>query len=883
VKRRSFVVLAVSLAASLGVAGDLLAKDRGTDCGARLDEARRLFDLGRLERVEAELAECLDRGFSLDQRLVALQLVAEVRLAEDDLKGAREAVGELLRLDPQIRMPDARPLLAALIQEQRGTRTARVSSVSKTAESSREAPASVIVITAEEIARRGYLDLEQVLHDLPGFDISRTQGQPYSNIYPRGLRTTETNRLLLLVDGVEENDLATGAVWLSRQYSLSNVERIEVIYGPSSTLYGANAYAGVINVITRSPESLVADGERFGVSGEVTAGSWNTRSVDVTVAGSNRAGSLRWSLTGRRYTSDEFDLSGLEDPLNDDWDFDPGYYETVDYGRILGISAADGVAGFLSFLAENPELDCRGQADCFFAILPDGTVGLTEAGRRAAVARDQAALTRPVGGRLPGFSDPTDDWLIHAKVQTTNLELGFQSWYREEAFLPFLTDRFGVGGDNGKLWIPKFTWLYMRYSRAFPENHLTLNVFSRYKRQSLDGDSSIIQLRNYERGRLGLEDLLLGTDSLYDARFETRNNNQLRTEISAVYEPSERFNLVAGFEARFSSVGAVNIVSREPNPAATGEPDPRIPGGNDIDSQDLGLYLQASYRLRPQWKVVAGGRVDNNRIRSSGGYGTVFNPRLALVYTPGPFTVKAIYAEAFQDAPNFQRFAVSPGSRELPAEDLQPARLRNVDLVVGWKPNDRFEGEVVLYRARYSDLIEEVSGVPCTQERCSGPFTAQFQNTGEVTVSGLQATALYTTDLWSAYANYTTTDPENRQGLRIADIAEHQFNLGASRTFGEKWVADLRANYVGERKVGAGTAPGTNPAGTIDDFLVLHGSLIWKKFWPRVEGLQLQLTVNNLLDEEYFHPGVRSADGTVFASRLPQPERAFFLRLRYSR
>ena len=90
--------------------------------------------------------------------------------------------------------------LRLLAEVRSETATVEVSSVSKTRESLREAPATAIVVTAEEIERRGYHDLEALLDDLPGFDVSRTNGWTYSNVYLRGYRSDETNRMLVLID-----------------------------------------------------------------------------------------------------------------------------------------------------------------------------------------------------------------------------------------------------------------------------------------------------------------------------------------------------------------------------------------------------------------------------------------------------------------------------------------------------------------------------------------------------------------------------------------------------------------------------------------------------------------------------------------------------------
>jgi outer membrane receptor for ferrienterochelin and colicin len=182
----------------------------------------------------------------------------------DEPDKARDAVSSLLRADPTYE-PGPPPQLAELVKAvRRAETTVQVASVSKTNESLREAPATVVVLTAEEIERRGYNDLEEMIHDLPGFDVSRSNGEVYSSFYQRGFRSKANDRNLLLLDGVEQNELTSNSALLSRQYPMSAIERVEVVYGPASTMYGANAYTGVISVLSKEPESLIAEGRRFG-------------------------------------------------------------------------------------------------------------------------------------------------------------------------------------------------------------------------------------------------------------------------------------------------------------------------------------------------------------------------------------------------------------------------------------------------------------------------------------------------------------------------------------------------------------------------------------------------------------------------------------------
>ncbi|HEX5754826.1 MAG TPA: TonB-dependent receptor [Arenimonas sp.] len=128
-----------------------------------------------------------------------------------------------------------------------------VVSASSREQTLREAPATLVVVTSKQIAERGYQTLEDALRDLPGMDLVHVGGAFPTIIAPRGAWGDENRRILLLIDGVVENSL-NGAFELGGPaYSLFGVERVEVLYGPASALYGANAFSGIINLITRKP------------------------------------------------------------------------------------------------------------------------------------------------------------------------------------------------------------------------------------------------------------------------------------------------------------------------------------------------------------------------------------------------------------------------------------------------------------------------------------------------------------------------------------------------------------------------------------------------------------------------------------------------------
>lgn len=135
----------------------------------------------------------------------------------------------------------------------------------------RRAPAVATVITAEDIAAMGATDLDEVLETVPGIHVARSV-QAYSPLYViRGIYSDYNPQTLMLQNGVPMTTMFIGNrgnAWFG--LPLENIARIEVIRGPGSALYGADAYSGVINIITKTAADT--PGTEFGAR----AGSFNT-------------------------------------------------------------------------------------------------------------------------------------------------------------------------------------------------------------------------------------------------------------------------------------------------------------------------------------------------------------------------------------------------------------------------------------------------------------------------------------------------------------------------------------------------------------------------------------------------------------------------------
>jgi vitamin B12 transporter len=130
-----------------------------------------------------------------------------------------------------------------------------------------EANANMTVVTREEIEKNHYHDLVEVLRNVPGVAVYN-YGGGIGYEQANGLRINGAKEIVILVDGIKVNAATSGPFPLSAYSSLENIERIEVLKGSASALYGSDAKGGVINIITRKAEgsntSLTLTGGSYG-------------------------------------------------------------------------------------------------------------------------------------------------------------------------------------------------------------------------------------------------------------------------------------------------------------------------------------------------------------------------------------------------------------------------------------------------------------------------------------------------------------------------------------------------------------------------------------------------------------------------------------------
>lgn len=190
---------------------------------------------------------------------------------------------------------------------------------------------SVSVVTAKQIAENGWRSLPEALRSLPGMHVVES-GSPGStvSIFIRGSRSSH---VLVLVDGVRLNDPSgpTREAYVAGT-DLSNVERIEVVRGPQSGLYGADAIAGVVNIITKEAAE--------GVSGSVSieGGSYETYRATAELA--SRQGKVS-AVAGVTYLDSEgFSAANERFPGNNEADG----FENLNASLRMGVAASESVA-----------------------------------------------------------------------------------------------------------------------------------------------------------------------------------------------------------------------------------------------------------------------------------------------------------------------------------------------------------------------------------------------------------------------------------------------------------------------------------------------------------------------------------------------------------
>ena len=716
------------------------------------------------------------------------------------------------------------------LMKQRAALHSDSATASGISESLRDAPAAMVVLDREEIRKRAYDGMDELLFALPGFDVIRTGGTMETIAYQRGYRTPWTQRTLLLVDGKVDNNLWNHAAQLSRQYPMNLVEKVEVLYGPAGVVYGPNAFLGVINIVTRDASRL-ADGESY-AEASVLAGDFDSEGIDLALGG--RWGDFSCDLGVKLFRSDE---AALEDYA--DWGYSEERWlrDPATWGAGIG-QGVDPVTGKLSPVGD---LDV------------DGTLEPSELSR---------------GAPLGAYADPSKNYGVMGTLRWAGTSLGMIRWKTDEGYGPYYS--FADAQPNS-LW-----------------THESLQLFLERDDRAFDGRVGVDSALVYRESRVGGEDWaesfgnyvsLSAWNSFSKAwRFEQRYDLSLGSEWNfsggLKYERKELSKLylldnywdgagVNPFEGPTSSNGhssdgsgvlfAGDISSLEPTRRGTPFPRSLVPDINLSKTDDIGVFGQAIWD-RGDWRANVGLRYDENSE-----YGSVLDPRASIIYHYRPgVSFKLLYGEAFQEPSPKDLYGGWNGRLSNP--DLEPEKAANLELVTILQ-GEHWLHDFSIFHASYRDAIAGAENVGARE-------VYGFEYRGQVRF----ANPLPGSSDVTASVNYSYTDARaerqfnNATGVwdsvwdDLGDIAPHKVQIDLNLPCGRRWNFNVFGSWVSERDLfsqnplRADSNPERAQNRRAESYMRVDFAALYRR-----ESYEISLKIENLFEESYLVPGAEGA------------------------
>lgn len=514
------------------------------------------------------------------------------------------------------------------------------------------APSVASVITAREIDAMGARTLDEVLETVPGLHVSKSTARNSSIYSIRGIHTDQNPQVLLLVNGLPFNDIITGSRPPLFRLPVENIARIEVIRGPGSAVFGADAFAGVINVITK--DGLDIDGNEFGLRG----GSFDTREGWVQVGrefkGWDTAFSLEYGTTaGDRDRVIETDFqSNLDALFGTGATLAPGPLENG--YELLNTSLTISNERWRVWL-NSWNLDDAG-------VGPGAAQALDPVGRQEI---DQYSLAVDYKN-----DDLARDWRLDSRFSYRLMD----QLVTYQILPPGTVVPIGADGN-----------LFTTPGCNSPTNHPVL------------GPVCLVSFPDGVLGNPGGE--------LTDIRFE----------VAGLYEGwlDHKLRLAVGVDRdEFNPVETKNfgpgIIDGTVSPIdgtltdTTGTPNIYV---QDRSRTVRYLSLQDEWRLGRDWELTAGIRYDDYS-----DFGDTTNPRLALVWaTDYNLTSKLLYGRAFR-APSLTELYFENNPITIGNPAVQPEKIDMLELVFDYRPSFDLETVSTFFAYQADDLIEFVNG-----------------------------------------------------------------------------------------------------------------------------------------------------------------------------
>jgi len=510
-----------------------------------------------------------------------------------------------------------------------------------------KAPSVASLITAEDIKAMGALTLDEVLESVPGLHVSPSTYDSAATFSIRGIKTGLTPQVLILLNGYRiSSDVLTGTFPFLAKINVQNISRIEIIRGPGSAVYGADAFSGVIDIITKSAKEL--DGFHLGLK----SGSNNTRNFWSQYGGEIGNG---WNLAinlehasqdadkSQKVTSDQ---QTIFDPIANGFGYPsaslaPGYlnyrYTATSYNLHLnnknwkfgldGWNQRDNGTGAGNALA----LDHKGHADT-----------------------DQYLFTLEYNDR-----DLIKDWDLKAKLSYQYIDAQYNlNLFPAGTVLPI--------GSDGNVDNPITPLNPPIGFVSFPDG--------------LTGNPG-------RKSRIPQFDMIALYNGLLDHSW--RFNLGMKKEI---LDANETKNFGPGvIDGTVSAInGNMTNVTGTPFIYAT-----------DEERSIKYMSIQDVWEINIDWTLTAGIRYDKYS-----DFGSTTNSRLALVWsTTDEIITKFMYGSAFR-APSFAELYVQNTPVLIGNNNLKPEKIDTYELSTSWQPISDITTNLSIYHYTTRDMID---------------------------------------------------------------------------------------------------------------------------------------------------------------------------------
>jgi iron complex outermembrane receptor protein len=518
------------------------------------------------------------------------------------------------------------------------------------------APAVATVITAEQIKEMGATNLDEVLETVAGVHVSLSSLRFSPLISIRGIFTDNNAQVLMLVNGVPITQVYLGDRGSRSTLPVASIQRVEVIRGPGSAIYGADAFAGVINVITKTARDI------DGVESGIRYGSFDTKEGWVNYGGQwgevETAFSVEYGNTdgdsGRRITSDTQTI--FDNALGTDASLAPGSAETQmkRWDIRLDLSYKDWTLHAWNWRQSN--------------------VGV---GPGLAQALD------------PSGNGDINNYLIDLSYHNEDLTRNWDLTGR--------TSHMRINSDSDQRLFPGGSVLPIGADGNLNTNNPT----------------GLVLFTDGMRGNPGIDEDHYRFDTF--AFFSGLNDHLVRLGAGLHYvdlDPKETLNFGPGVldGTSLAPPPALNIVDG----ALTKVTNTPFIFVKSKDRTDLYASLQDEWSFATDWNLTAGIRYDHYS-----DFGDTVNPRLSLVWeTRHDLTTKLLYGRAFR-APSFAELYNINNPVILGNPDLDPEKINYLELAFDYRPTFDIKTGLSLYTYKIKDLIRfvpDATGTSSTAE-----------------------------------------------------------------------------------------------------------------------------------------------------------------------